>query len=119
MSRKETGDRGEKLARDFLKKKGYRLRESNYRCRYGEIDVIAEKKKVLVFIEVRTRTGTGYGIPEESVTAVKKEHIIASAMDYLSSHENLPEQWRIDFVAVELDKEGKATRLEIIENAIN
>ncbi len=118
MSRKQTGDRGEELALEFLKKKGYKLRETNYRCRYGEIDIVAEKKKVLAFVEVRTRTGNAFGTPEESVTQTKKEKIIASAMNYLSSHENLPEQWRIDFVAVELDKNGVATRLEIIENAI-
>lgn len=118
MSRKEIGDRGEKLAGEYLKKKGYKLRQQNYRCRYGEIDIIAEKKKVLVFIEVRTKTGTAFGTPEESVTAVKKEKLIASAMDYLSSHDNLPQQWRIDFVAVELDKEGKASRIDLIENAI-
>ncbi len=119
MNRKEIGERGEKLAGDFLKKKGYKLRASNYRCRHGEIDIIAEKKKVLVFIEVRTRTGTGFGSPEESVTVAKKEKIIATAMDYIASHTNLPAQWRIDFVAVELDKSGKTTRLELIENAIS
>ena len=118
MNRKDTGNRGEKLACDFLKKRGYKLHQRNYRCRHGEIDIIAEKKKVLVFIEVRTKSGTEYGTPEESVTHIKKERIVASALDYLSNQKNPPEQWRIDFVAVELDKDGKATRMELIENAI-
>jgi putative endonuclease len=118
MKRRELGNTGEKLARDFLKKKGYKLREANYRCREGEIDIVAEKKGCLIFVEVRTKTGTGFGSPEESVTFAKKEKIIASALTYMSEHQNLPEFWRIDFVAVELNRNGKATRIELIENAI-
>ena len=119
MKRKELGDAGEKLAKDFLKKKGYKIREANFRCREGEIDIVAQKKDCLVFVEVRTKTGTGFGSPEESVTFAKKEKLIASALSYLNSHKNLPESWRIDFVAVELDQKGKATRIELIENAVS
>jgi putative endonuclease len=119
MKRKELGDVGEKLARDFLKKKGYKVRETNFRCREGEIDIIAQKKDCLIFVEVRTKTSSGFGSPEESVTYAKKEKLIASALNYLNSHKNLPQSWRIDFVAVELDRNGKATRIEIIENAIS
>ena len=119
MNRKEVGAIGEKLARNFLKKKGYRIHETNFRCREGEIDIVAERKDYLVFIEVRTKTSSNFGNPEESVTYTKKEKVVASALAYLNSHQNLPPQWRIDFVAIELDQEGKATRIEIIENAIN
>jgi putative endonuclease len=119
MKRQELGAIGEKLARDFLKKKGYKILDTNYRCREGELDIIARKKDCLVFIEVRTKTSAGFGSPEESVTSSKKEKIISSALVYLSEHQDLPESWRIDFVAVELDRDGKATRIEVIENAIN
>jgi putative endonuclease len=119
MKRKELGALGEKLARDFLKKKGYRIRETNFRCREGEIDIIALKKGYLVFVEVRTKTSADFGSPEESVTFAKKEKLIASALTYLNSHRDLPSLWRIDFVAVELDQNGKATRIELIENAIS
>ena len=119
MNRKEVGAIGEKLARNFLKKKGYRIHETNFRCREGEIDIVAERKDYLVFIEVRTKTSSNFGNPEESVTYTKKEKVVASALAYLNSHQNLPPQWRIDFVAIELNQEGKATRIEIIENAIN
>jgi len=118
MKRKELGDVGEKLARDFLKKKGYKIRDTNFRCREGEIDIIAQKKDCLVFVEVRTRTGSGFGSPEESVTFAKKEKLITSALTYLNSHKDLPESWRIDFIAVELDQNGKTTRIELIENAV-
>lgn len=119
MKRKDVGALGEKLAKDFLKKKGYRILETNFHCRQGEIDVVAEEKGSLVFIEVRTKTGTDFGSPEESVTFAKKGKLIASALAYRNIHQNLPLSWRIDFVAVELDQKGKAKRIELIENAIS
>ncbi len=118
MKRKELGDIGEELARKFLKKKGYRIHETNFRCREGEIDIIAEQKDYLVFIEVRTKTSSRFGSPEESVTFAKKEKLIASALAYMSSHKDLPDNWRIDFVGIELDEKGKATRIELIQNAV-
>jgi putative endonuclease len=118
MKRQELGAAGEKLARNFLKKKGYKIRDTNYRCREGEIDIVAQKKDCLVFVEVRTKASASFGSPEESVTSAKKEKLIASALTYLSEHDDLPESWRLDFIAVELDQNGKATRIELIENAI-
>jgi putative endonuclease len=119
MKRKDIGAIGEKLARDYLKKKGYHILETNFRCRYGEIDIVAEKKESLVFVEVRTKTGIDFGSPEESVTYAKKEKLIASALFYLNTHQHLSSMWRIDFVAVELDQKGKATRIELFENAVS
>ncbi len=120
MKKQESGKLGERLACDALKKQGYRIMEKNYRCRQGEIDIVALHKNCLAFIEVRTKTGHAYGSPEESVTEQKKQRLISTAMDYLNSHPDLPENWRIDFVAVELDPlTKKATRIEIIENALS
>ena len=61
MKRRDTGIRGEKLARDFLKRQGYRIIETNYRCPEGEIDIIARHKDFLVFVEVRTKTSLKFG----------------------------------------------------------
>jgi putative endonuclease len=119
MKKQESGKLGEKLACSALKKKGYRIIETNYRCRQGEIDIVARQNDCLVFIEVRTKTGKAFGSPEESVTVQKKQRLVTTAMDYLNSHRDLPENWRIDFVAVDLDPlTNKATRIEIIENAV-
>jgi len=119
MKRQATGKLGEQLARSALKKKGYKIIEANYRCRQGEIDIVAHHSNSLVFIEVRTKTGNAFGSPEESITAQKKQRLISTAMEYLNSHRDLPENWRIDFVAVELDPlSNKATRIEIIEDAL-
>jgi len=119
MKRKELGAVGEKLARNFLKKKGYRIRQTNFRCREGQIDIVAERKGCLVFVEVRTKTGSSFGSPEESVAFAKKEKLMATALAYLDTHKDLPDNWGIDFVVVERDNNGKATRIELIENAVS
>ncbi len=118
MKRRNTGILGENLAKNFLKKKKYKIIETNYRCPQGEIDIVARHKDYLVFIEVRSKTSLNYGSPEESVTPIKKERLINAAYHYRQSHNDLPELWRIDFVAVEITPEGKPSRIELIENAV-
>jgi putative endonuclease len=118
MERRETGILGEKIASNYLKKRGYRILESNYRCREGEIDLVARHKDYLVFIEVRTKRSLAFGTPEESITAAKKEKLRTVAARYRQSHHDLPQLWRIDFVAIELDSKDRALRIELIENAV-
>jgi len=119
MKRKDVGILGEKLAKDFLEKEGYHIIETNYRSPEGEIDIVAEHGVYLVFIEVRTKTSREFGAPEESITRAKQERMKATAAYYQQTHHNLPPQWRIDVVAVELNKQGKLSRIEIIENAVS
>ena len=119
MNRRDIGKLGEKIATGFLRKKGYRIRETNFRCREGEIDIVAQQKDCLVFIEVRTKSNLDFGTPEESITQSKKERLVSSALSYISSHENLPPLQRIDVVAIEIDEAGKAKRIELIENALS
>ncbi|MDH4300298.1 MAG: YraN family protein [Dehalococcoidia bacterium] len=118
MDRAEVGKLGEKQAQKFLKKRGYRIRETGFRCRHGEIDIIAQKKDCLVFVEVRTKSNLDFGTPEESITRAKKERLIASALTYTNTHQKIPALWRIDVVAIELDAKGKAKRMELVENAV-
>lgn len=118
MKRRDTGILGEKLAGDFLEKRGYHIRETNYRCSAGEIDIIAGHKDSLVFIEVRTKKSLEFGSPEESITPVKMERLRAVASHYQQTHDNLPPSWRIDVVAIELDRKNKPLRIELIENAV-
>lgn len=119
MKRRDTGILGEKLARDFLKKRGYHILETNYRTPDGEVDIIAKHKDVLVFIEVRTKQSLDFGIPEESITLTKMERLKAVAEHYRQTHENLPSSWWIDVVAIEMDKKGKVRRINLIENAVS
>ncbi len=118
MKRRDTGILGEKLARDFLKKQGYRILETNYRCSEGEIDIVAKHKDFFVFAEVRTKTSLEFGSPEESITPAKKGRMRAAAFHYRQTHNNLPLLWRIDVVAVELNQKGELSRIELIENAV-
>lgn len=119
MKKQETGRMGENLASQALRKKGYRIIERNYRCRFGEIDIVASTGGCLVFVEVRSKTGSTFGTASESLTAGKKQRLTAAAMSYLESHDNLPENWRIDFVGVDIDPAGsKPPVIEIIEDAL-
>lgn len=119
MKRRETGILGEKLAREFLEKRGYRVIETNYRCPEGEIDIIARHGETLVFIEVRTKSSRRFGSPEESITPIKAERLKTVAAHYGQNHSHLPALWRIDVVAVEIGRNGQASRIEIIENAVS
>lgn len=118
-SRKQIGILGEKLALEHLRKRGYRILETNFRCREGEIDIIAQDKDYLVFVEVRTRRGSSFGTPEESVTVAKKEKLTSLAFAYLQTHRKSSSLWRFDVVAVELNQEGQISRIELIQDAIN
>ena len=118
MKRRDVGILGEKLARDFLEKRCYQILQTNYRCPEGEIDIVASHKDSLVFIEVRTRKSLEFGTPEESITPAKMEKLRAVAAHYQQTHDNLPDSWRIDVVAIELDHRDKISRIELIENAV-
>ena len=106
LSRRERGALGEKIALDFLIKRDFTILERNFRCREGEIDIIARQGDCLVFVEVRTRTSSNMGTPEESITPAKGQRLVALAQTYLQSHEDLPAQWRIDVVAIDMDRQG-------------
>ena len=119
MNRKALGELGERWAREYLERNGYRIRETNFRCREGEIDIVAQHEDCLVFVEVRTKTGSRFGTPEESVTAAKQEKLVSVAMSYLQTHDDLPSEWRIDVVAIEVSPNGRVARTELIRNAVS
>lgn len=118
MKRSETGILGEKLSQNFLKKKGYRILETNYRCRYGEIDIVARQGDCLVFVEVRTKTNLMFGSPEESISYTKMQHMEQAAEYYIQEHRACGLSWRIDLIAIELDTNRRPQRIEQIENAL-
>jgi putative endonuclease len=118
MKRRETGIRGESLACEFLGKNGYSIIEKNYRCPGGEVDIVARQKDYLVFVEVRTKRSRWFGSPEESITPIKMERLRNIAAYYWQSHSDLPESWRIDVVAIQMNHRGRVSRIELIENAV-
>lgn len=115
--RRDLGAFGERLAAAHLEAKGYRIRARNFRCREGEIDIVAEDGDCLVFVEVRTRRGDAFGSPAESVTLAKERRLLTVARAYLQEHTDVPPNQRIDVVAVELSR-GRLLAVEHIEGAI-
>jgi putative endonuclease len=113
---KESGRRGEELACTFLVKKGYDIVKRNFRFGHGEIDIIARKEDLLIFVEVKTRTNYEFGEPELAITKSKQKQIIKIAKAYLYINEIYNMQCRFDVVAIMLEK-YKEPRLNHIENA--
>lgn len=116
--RGELGRRGEEIAAERLMLQGYRIIERNFRTREGEVDLIAWDGPVLAFVEVKSRRGRAYGLPEESITPTKSERLIAVAYAYMQSMESPPEDWRIDAVAIEFGVGNTVRRFAVIKNAI-
>jgi len=84
------GEKGEEIARKFLKKKGYKLLAENYKTPMGEIDIIAKDGKEIVFIEVKTRESLQFGQPFEAVNYIKRKRITKAALSYLKRFKELP-----------------------------
>lgn len=119
MTPRDIGRIGEQLARSHLAAQGYRIIASNYRCRWGEIDLIAAAcpGPIWVFVEVRTRRRHTYGSPEESVTPDKLRRLTLAAQHYLSHHapaDNV--QWRIDLIAVRLGRGRRVLSIRHLPN---
>ncbi|MCL7452754.1 MAG: YraN family protein [Anaerolineae bacterium] len=111
------GRHGEELAARHLAAKGYEIVARNWRCETGEIDLVARDGADLAFVEVRTRRGRSLGSPEESITAAKQARLIDLAEAYVQA-ERWAGGWRIDVVAVEMDRRGRLLRVDHYENAV-
>jgi putative endonuclease len=110
------GERGERVACGFLKEKGYKILERNYKCKLGEIDAIARRPGRLAFIEIKTRTSTQFGTPQEAVDLKKQEKIFKVAQWYIKEKklEKIPVAF--DVVAI-LWKEGQPPEMRLIVDA--
>ena len=99
---------GEAQTARWLRQNGYTVLSSGWHCRFGEIDLIAEKGRYLCFVEVKTRRSDSFALPREAVTPAKQRRLCASAQMYLSAH---PTQQRIRFDVAEVyAPEGTATK---------
>ena len=111
------GRRGEELAVEYLRAQGYRVIERNVRSRMGEIDVVARDGAVLCFIEVRTRSSTRFGWPEESVTALKRLRLARLAQGYLQRFRGPAGPVRFDVLSLLLGPDGAPARTRLIKGA--
>ena len=105
--RTKLGDWGEEQAVRFLEKNGYSIETTNYRCAYGEVDIVAMDGEELVFVEVRTRRPGNFGTPEESVSKHKLRRLMATCQDYLQKSGQEDIQWRVDLISVRLESGRK------------
>jgi len=115
--RVELGKRGEALAVGELKKLGYKIVETNYRCRLGEIDLIAREGKSLVFVEIKTRRYKPLGYAKEAVHPRKQRQISKAALTYMKQKRLDGARARFDVVAISLTSEG--AKIEVIKNAFD
>ena len=109
------GKEGERVAELYLQKKGYKLVERNYRCSGGELDLIVLDRRVVVFVEVKTRTGIGFGSPLEAVEFHKQRRMIHAAQFFLAEKNLQQRDARFDVVGVSWP--GREPVVEHIENA--
>ncbi len=118
------GKIGEDLARKYLEKNGYKILEQNYRTKYAEIDLVAEKsdsflgKKKLVFVEVRTKVGENFGSPEDTINKQKLWKVLQSARSY-SAFKRWQGSERIDAICIVLKNDYSVGRLTHHENIVS
>ena len=111
------GRRGEEAACAYLAERGYRILDRNWRCRLGEIDIVAEQGGIIVFVEVRTRTGSRFGTGAESVGMRKQRRLRAVSAAYLAWHGWSMREVRFDVIAIEADPAAETLVVEHIAGA--
>lgn len=120
--KRKTGNLGENIAVKYLKDNGYKILERNFLKKWGEIDIIVQKGKQIIFIEVKTRRKAPYSTflsPEINVNYSKQQKLIRTAQTYLLSKNYPPEtSWQIDVIAVELNERTRNADLKHIKHAV-
>lgn len=122
MSTVSLGKLGEDFAENFLAAQNYQILKRNFRCRSGEIDIIAFdlKQKQLVFIEVKTRTSDEFGSPNDALTNKKKRKLTKTAQYFINSlRKNRVIIWRIDVIGIKLDKINRLKNITHLKNILN
>ena len=109
---RKVGEFGEKLARDYLLKKDYKIISNNLKTSYQEIDIIAKDKQEIVFIEVKTRTSRTYGTADESISDNKIKNLNKAINEYIYKNKIDPEIVRLDLVAIDLNKAKKIAKIK-------
>ncbi len=117
MNTKRIGEIGEEKAAEYLKKMKYKILDRNYRCRFGEVDIIARSNDYIVFIEVKTRSRVDYGRPIEAINSTKLNRILKTVNFYLAEKRMFDWDIRIDAIEVFLSS-TKDIKVNHIENIV-
>jgi putative endonuclease len=124
------GAQGEKIAEDFLRTKGWRILSRNWKCQFGELDIVAlrsegkifRKTKTIIFVEVKTIDASDaqfVGQAEQNVDYFKQQHLVRSAECYLKANRVSPEiPWQIDVIAIEFDRRAGKHKIRHLEKAV-
>ena len=115
--RRELGDEAEDATVRFLAAQGYRIRARNFSCRYGELDVVAEKDDTVCFVEVRMRSTAAWGDPSHTVSFGKQRRVVKAALHYMFQHDLSQRMIRFDVVSVV--GRGTSARVEHLPNAFD
>lgn len=122
-SRQSLGKWGEKIAAEYLIESGYTILARNARTPFGEIDLIArhnlDASQEIVIVEVKTRSSTIFGFPEEAVSRQKREHLKNSAEAYMVQHPELGTFWRVDVIAIQRSAGNAQPDIRHFVNAVN
>jgi putative endonuclease len=119
LERKKMGAAGEAAAARFLRRNGYKIVARNWRCAAGEIDIVARRRALLVFVEVKTRVTDEYADPMQNVNFSKKKHIIATAKAFLRDKKLTGEEYRFDVVSVVWGSGRRPEKIEHHEGAFS
>lgn len=116
---KDWGRRGEDIAAKHLRKKGYQILEKNYSAKFGELDLIASKGKILVFVEVKLKNGENFGTPEEMIGPKKLFQVQRTANLFLMKEKDIADkynEYRIDAVCIVIAQDEQVERINHYEN---
>ncbi|PID58525.1 YraN family protein [candidate division KSB3 bacterium] len=117
QERVKIGKKGEQLAYEYILRQGYTVLERNFRCKLGEIDLIAGDRNMVVFLEVRTKSSTACGPAYNSVTPRKQQHVKRTALFYIAQRNLVNTQFRFDVIGITLNLSNGTHTLDHIQNA--
>lgn len=113
---KLTGKIGEEFAVEYLKSEDYSILQTNYNCRWGELDIITKKEDKIIFVEVKTRIGQYLGKPHESIHVRKLKHLTRTIQYYLLQHKLYKEKLQLDVISIVLTKDKTVEDFQHFEN---
>jgi len=119
VTNRKLGALGETVAVRHLEKKGYTIRDRNWHSSRGELDLVALDGQTVVVVEVKTRAGRSYGLPEEAITPVKRRRLLRTAWMYLEHNGLLESDWRVDVIAIEINASGGVGRVDHYQNVVD
>lgn len=118
MRNQQTGQQGETLATTYLQQHGYEIIQRNWHCPQGELDIVARQGATLVFVEVRTRRASTSENAFASISMTKRQRLVAAIYAYLQANELDDADWRVDVIAIALQKQ-KPPLIEHLEDALD